>query len=452
MASPIEDYALISDLHTGALVSRNGSMDWLCFPRFDSESTFGALLGTPEHGRWLLAPDGSREQTGVPLGTGPAGEATGHGTGPAEATGYAGKEIAPDTAASGADAKALDRNGSTEGKAAAGGTATAAVSGQSKDPDPDPDLADGGTSTAAAQRGGEVRGQAKDPRGAHALRDESIHAEEGKPTGADEEAEAERKERAGVPVVVERSYIDSSFVLRTRWRTDTGEATITEFMPVGDRRASLVRRVEGNTGTVTISQEIVVRFGYGVVVPWVNRVRNPDTDEESIVGIAGPDAVVMHGSHLPHPKDRRHRGQFVVNAGETVDFELCWFQSHRPVPDMINVDKALDETLKYWQDWCSRFPPQGEYHEMVKRSLLVLRALTHETTGGIVAAPTTSLPEQPGGVRNWDYRYCWLRDATFTLYSLLSAGFVTEARDWRDWLLRTIAGDPADLQIVYGPA
>ncbi|WP_276608373.1 glycoside hydrolase family 15 protein [Arthrobacter crystallopoietes] len=450
MASPIEDYALISDLHTGALVSRNGSMDWLCFPRFDSDSTFGALLGTPEHGRWLLAPDGSREQTGVAFGTGPAGETAGHGAGQAEGTGGAGKEIAPDAAASGADAKARDRDAATDGQDAAGGSATSVVSRQSKGRDQA--AAESGSSTEAARRGGEVRGQAKDPRGAHALHDESVHAEEGKPTGADAQAEAERKERVGAPIVVERSYLDSSFVLRTRWKTDTGEATITEFMPVGDRRASLVRRVEGITGTVIISQEVVVRFGYGVVVPWVNRVRNADTDEESIVGIAGPDAVVLHGSNLPHAKDRRHRGQFEVKAGETVDFELCWFQSHRPVPEMIDVDKALEDTLKYWRDWCSRFPPQGEYHEMVKRSLLVLRALTHETTGGIVAAPTTSLPEHFGGERNWDYRYVWLRDAALTLESMMTHGYETEALEWRNWLLRAVAGDPEDLQIMYGLA
>ncbi|WP_413542007.1 glycoside hydrolase family 15 protein [Arthrobacter sp. VKM Ac-2550] len=452
MASPIEDYALISDLHTGALVSRDGSMDWLCFPRFDSDSTFGALLGTPEHGRWLLAPDGSHEQTGVPLGTGPAGKAAGEGAGPAESARDAGKEIAPDTAASGADAKARDRDGSTEGKADAGGTATAKVADQNRNQNQRLKAAGGSTTTEAAHRGGEVRGQAKDPRGDLAEREESVHAEEGKLTGADEEDEAERKKRAGAAVVVERSYIDSSFVLRTHWKTDTGEATITEFMPVGDRRASLVRRVEGVSGTVTITQEVVVRFGYGVVVPWVNRVRNADTDEESIVGIAGPDAVVLHGSNLPTAKERRHRGQFEVKAGETVDFELCWFPSHREVPDMIDVDKALDETLKYWRDWCSRFPPQGEYHEMVKRSLLVLRALTHETTGGIVAAPTTSLPEHFGGERNWDYRYVWLRDAALTLESMMTHGYETEALEWRNWLLRAVAGDPEDLQIMYGLA
>ena len=450
MASPIEDYALISDLHTGALVSRNGSMDWLCFPRFDSDSTFGALLGTPEHGRWLLAPDGSREQTGVAFGTGPAGETAGHGAGQVEGTGGAGKEIAPDAAASGADAKARDRDAATDGQDAAGGSATSVVSRQSKGRDQT--AAESGSSTEAARRGGEVRGQAKDPRGAHALHDESVHAEEGKPTGADAQAEAERKERVGAPIVVERSYLDSSFVLRTCWKTGTGEATITEFMPVGDRRASLVRRVEGITGTVIISQEVVVRFGYGVVVPWVNRVRNADTDEESIVGIAGPDAVVLHGPNLPHAKDRRHRGQFEVKAGETVDFELCWFQSHRPVPEMIDVDTALEDTLKYWRDWCSRFPPQGEYHEMVKRSLLVLRALTHETTGGIVAAPTTSLPEHFGGERNWDYRYVWLRDAALTLESMMTHGYEKEALEWRNWLLRAVAGDPEDLQIMYGLA
>ncbi|NKX55047.1 glycoside hydrolase family 15 protein [Arthrobacter sp. E918] len=257
---------------------------------------------------------------------------------------------------------------------------------------------------------------------------------------------------SGRPAVVERSYVPSTFVLQTHWRTATGEALVTEFMPVGDRRASLVRRVQGLSGTVDMQQELVLRFHYGDVVPWVFRTRDPGTDAEAIVGIAGPNAVVLHGGDLPSRAHRRHRGAFTVAAGQTVDFELCWFPSHEPVPAMINVDEALEQTTRFWQDWCSRFPPQGDYHDLVKRSLLVLRAMTHETTGGIVAAPTTSLPEQFGGMRNWDYRFVWLRDAALTLESMMTHGYGEEALEWRNWLLRAVAGDPEDLQIMYGVA
>ena len=312
MHSPIEDYALVSDMHTGALISKTGSVDWLCFPRFDSDSLFAALLGKKDHGRWLVAP-------------------------------------APG---------------------------------------------------------------------------------------------------AGSAEVVEWHYVDSTFVLVTRWHTDVGDVQVTDFMPVGDRRASLVRRIEGLSGNVPMRQELVVRFGYGKIIPWVSR--QTDGSGQAISAIAGPDALALRGDHLPHASHRRHEGEFTVAAGETVDLELVWYPSYRPMPEPVKVDTALQETIDYWSGWAASFEQQGEYDPIVKRSLLVLRALTHEDTGGIVAAPTTSLPEHFGGARNWDYRFCWLRDAALTLEAMMTHGYQEEALEWRNWLLRAVAGDPEDLQIMYG--
>ncbi len=311
MASRIEDYALLSDLHTGALVGRDGSIDWLCFPRFDSPSVFTALLGTSEHGRWLMAP--------------------------------------------------------------------------------------------------------ADPQAA----------------------------------VSHRHYVGRTFVLETTWQTPTGTAKITDFMPVGDRRASLVRRIDGLSGSVEFQQNITIRPGYGKVLPWVRRVKEAD-GSEAIVGVAGPDALVLRGDELPHAAHREHAGRFTVRAGARVEQELTWYPSHRPEPRPIDTEAALVETCKYWNEWAARYNQDGKYADIVERSLLVLRALTHRDTGGIVAAPTTSLPEDFGGARNWDYRFCWLRDAALTLEAMLTHGYAEEALKWRDWLLRAVAGDPEDLQIMYG--
>ena len=308
MAAPIEDYALVSDLHTGALISRGGSIDWLCLPRFDSSSVFGALLGTADKGRWLLAP-------------------------------------------------------------------------------------------------------------------------------------------AGDAAVVHRSYLRSTFILQTRWTTATGTAVVTEFMPVGDKRASIVRRVEGITGTVDMRQELEVRFNYGTVLPWMRR--DPYPHGKRLLAIAGPSALVLRGDNLPVAKDHRHVGSFTVGAGECFDLELTWFRSHAEIPDLIDVDAALASTANYWETWAAHCDPAPRYEPAVLRSLLVLRALTHQSTGGIVAAPTTSLPELAGGERNWDYRYCWLRDAALTLEAMLGHGYADEALRWRNWLLRAVAGDPEDLQIMY---
>ncbi|SEE96754.1 Glucoamylase (glucan-1,4-alpha-glucosidase), GH15 family [Arthrobacter alpinus] len=311
MASRIEDYALLSDLHTAALVGRDGSIDWLCFPRFDSPSVFTALLGTSDHGRWLIAP---------------------------------------------------------------------------------------------------------------------THAE----------AAVER-----------RAYMGRTFILETVWETPDGSARVTDFMPVKDRRASVVRRIEGLQGSVEFSERISVRPGYGKVLPWVRRMDAAD-GTEAIVAVAGPDALVLRGDELPVAVEHEHAGIFTVQAGQRVQQELSWYPSHRPVPAAIDIDFSLEQTADYWEDWAARYNQDGKYAAIVERSLLVLRALTHEDTGGIVAAPTTSLPEDFGGARNWDYRFCWLRDAALTLEAMLTHGFDDEAMKWRDWLLRAVAGDPEDLQIMYG--
>ena len=309
MSSAIEDYALIGDCHTGALIDRDGSLDWLCLPRFDSPSTFGALLGTEDQGSWVLRP-------------------------------------------------------------------------------------------AAAKR-------------------KSV-----------------------------RSYRDGTFVLETRWTTDEGEVEVIEFMPMGHRRPDVIRRVRGIRGTVRMRQELRIRFGYADAIPWVRQV-----DEEgggrALLAVAGPDSIVLRGPVL-EPDDHVHVGEFDVAEGETVDSVLTWYPAHREPPGTIDVDLRIAETEEWWHKWGGD-PGDGPYRDAVDRSLLVLRALTDEDTGGIVAAPTTSLPEDFGGSRNWDYRYVWLRDASLTLDALMRhGGFRDEAHHWRDWLLRAIAGDPGDMQIVYG--
>jgi len=310
MPLAIENYALIGDLHTGCLVGTDGSIDWLCLPRFDSASTFGALLGDHDSGRWLVAPR---------------------------------------------DADA--------------------------------------TST--------------------------------------------------------RRYVDGTFVLVTTWTTPTGVVEVTDLMPYGDRRADVVRRVTGVSGTVTMHVDLAIRFGYGTAVPWVRQV--PDADGTALVATAGPDAVVVRGPRLT-AADHTHEADFDVAAGETVDHTLTWYPSHREPPTAIDVTARIDETVTWWQQWAARCTAPPVYEREVHRSLLILRALTNEDTGGIVAAATTSLPEQFGGSRNWDYRYVWLRDASMTLQALILHGYAEEADRWRGWLLRAIAGDPADVQIMYGLA
>ena len=315
MPLPIEDYAVIGDTHTAALVGRDGSIDWLCFPRFDSPSVFGALLGDVNHGRWLLAP-----------------QATLHGQ-------------------------------------------------------------HGVTST--------------------------------------------------------RRYIENTFTLITRWVTATGEVEVMDFMPVGNRRADIVRRVRGISGSVVMHVDLRIRFGYANAMPWIRQA--PEKGHHALLAVAGPDAIVVRGPKL-HAEDHNHAAEFTVDAGETVDQTMTWYRSHREPPPPIEVSGLISATTRWWQEWASAGSLSAEYPDAVRRSLLVLRALTHEDTGGIVAAATTSLPESFGGSRNWDYRYVWLRDASLTLHVLLDHGFVGEADAWRNWLLRAIAGDPADVQIMYGLA
>ncbi|WP_022918008.1 glycoside hydrolase family 15 protein [Ruania albidiflava] len=309
MSTPIGDYALLADLHTGPLVSRGGSIDWLCLPRFDSAAVFAAILGTEEHGRWLMAP--------------------------AEGT------------------------------------------------------------------------------------------------------------------VVEQHYEAGTFVLRTQWRTPTGEAEVIEFMPIADDRADLVRQVRCTSGTVRIEHDLRLRPDYGDALPWVRRVH---TEHGSVLqAITGPDSYVLRGPRL-QAGDKHHRGSFELSEGQSHSWVLTWVPSHAEIPEPLDITEALTRTRTYWQDWSNQISVHGRWSHAVHRSMLVLRALTHAETGGIVAAPTTSLPEDPGGVRNWDYRFCWLRDSALTLEALLLHGRTASPLHWRNWLLRAVAGDPEDLQIMYGVA
>jgi GH15 family glucan-1,4-alpha-glucosidase len=304
----IEDYALIGDLHAAALVSRAGSIDWLCLPRFDSGACFAALLGKEENGRWALEP------------------------------------------------------------------------------------------TDAAQR-------------------------------------------------VSRRYRGETLILETEWETSTGVARVIDFMPPRETSPEVVRIVEGIRGRVQMRTELVIRFDYGSIVPWVRR-----TNGQARIAIGGPDALCFRTPVSIRGEDLRTVGEFVVLARQRVPLTLTWFPSHTKVPAPVDPEQALRETDEYWRRFCGQLRYDGEWSDPVRRSLMVLKALTYAPTGGIVAAPTTSLPEQVGGVRNWDYRYCWLRDATLTLLAFLNTGYADEAKDWRQWLLRTAAGDPADLQIMYGVA
>lgn len=302
----IEDYALLSDSNSAALVSLAGSVDWLCFPRFDSGACFSSLLGDQGNGHWSLAPVGAARSS--------------------------------------------------------------------------------------------------------------------------------------------RSYRPGSLVLETIHSTDDGVvAVIDALVPVGDAHR-LVRRIEGRGGSVAMRSELRVRFDYGSIVPWVSR------RDGGICAVAGPEAVILRTPIEMHGEGFATVGEFSVRAGDRVDFDLAWFPSHLAAPRPADVDSALEATLDWWTDWSTHLTYTGAYREEVHESLTVLRGLSHGTLGSFVAAPTTSLPEWIGGSRNWDYRYCWLRDATFTLLALLKAGCVADARSWRDWLVRAIAGEPARLQIMYGLA
>ncbi len=301
----IEDYAIIGDLQTAALVGKDGSIDWLCLPRFDSPACFAALLGDDGNGRWRLAPTGAK-------------------------------------------------------------------------------------------------------------------------------------------VSSKRTYRPGTLVLETLWDGPDGSVLVTDFMPVRGEAPDVVRIVEGRSGTVAMCSELVLRLDYGHVVPWVRH-----TDGQ-LSAVAGPDAMWLRTPVPTHGEDDVSVSRFRVTAGQRIPFVLTWQASHLPAPQAVDPEHALTETGDYWTRWssCARLPQR--WRDPVQRSLITLKALTYSPTGGIVAAATASLPEQLGGNRNWDYRYCWLRDAGYTLQALLDAGYFNEAAAWREWLLRAVAGDPADLQILYG--
>ncbi|MEA5456427.1 glycoside hydrolase family 15 protein [Sinomonas sp. JGH33] len=302
--SRIEDYALLGDLETAALVGRDGSIDWLCLPHFDSPSCFAALLGTVENGRWLLAP-------------------------------------------------------------AAGGECTS------------------------------------------------------------------------------RRYLPGTLVLETTWETDEGAVRVLDFMPPRDGVVDIVRIVEGIRGTVEMLGELVLRFDYGHIVPWVRRRQGV------LHAVAGPDSIYLTTTAPLEGRKLRTVSEFTVSEGDRVPFVLTWQPSHVDYKPQTDADVSLKRTTSFWSEWSDRCSVKGQYKEEVARSLITLKAMTFEPTGAIVAAPTTSLPESLGGPRNWDYRYCWLRDASLTLQTLIAAGYTDEAKAWRNWLLRAVAGDPADLQIMY---
>jgi GH15 family glucan-1,4-alpha-glucosidase len=306
--SRIEDYAMIGDCKTAALVSRRGSIDWMCLPRFDSGACFAALLGTSDHGRWCIAPIGKVVKT-------------------------------------------------------------------------------------------------------------------------------------------TRSYVDGSLILQTIFETDMGKVELTDFMPIDQERSRLVRILRGLEGKVAMHFELVVRFDYGVTEPWVFKV-----DEATTSIVAGPDRLVLHAPIDPHGVNMRSLADFTVRKGEAVSFVLSHGSSHLASPSAIDAEQSLEQTKVFWTDWSARCPDVGRWTSTVRRSLITLKGLSYLPTGGIVAAVTTSLPELIGGARNWDYRYCWLRDATFTLLAFLNAGYDKEAHLFRDWVLRAVAGSPAQIQIMYGLA
>src|SRR5439155_287732 len=304
----IEDYAIIGDCETAALVGRDGSIDWLCLPRFDSGACFAALLGSPEHGRWLIAPTGSN-------------------------------------------------------------------------------------------------------------------------------------------VSVRRRYRPDTLILETRFETDSGVATLVDFMSPRATGSNPVRPLIGESGRVSFATELVIRFGYGEIVPWVTRV-----DGRALRAVAGPDMLLLRTSAELHGKNLKTVGEFAVDAGETVPFVLTYGPSHLSDPPEVEPQELLQHTEQFWREWSSTCRVTGPWTEAVRRSLITLKALTYGPTGGVVAAVTTSLPEQIGGERNWDYRFCWLRDATLTLLAFMNTGYYDEARAWRDWLLRAVAGSPDQMQIMYGLA
>ena len=304
--SRIEDYALIGDCESAALVSRDGSIDWLCWPRFDSDACFAALLGTPEHGRFRIAPEGE-------------------------------------------------------------------------------------------------------------------------------------------PTKITRRYRPNTLILETRFETAGGAVMLIDFMPIRGRNPDCVRIAVGERGSVKMCTELVLRFGYGEIVPWVRKL-----GDGSLRAIAGPDMVVLRTPVHLRGENMKTVGAFTVSEGDRVPFVLSYGPSHLPIPEAFAADAALNDTESFWNEWSHKGRSEGPWSDAICRSLITLKALTYAPTGGMVAAPTTSLPERIGGNRNWDYRYCWVRDATLTLLALMNAGYYEEAQAWRDWLTRAVAGRPEQLEVMYG--
>jgi GH15 family glucan-1,4-alpha-glucosidase len=303
----IEDYGLIGDCETAALVGRDGSIDWLCWPAFDSDACFAAILGTEKNGRWLIAPEGEIKMTS-------------------------------------------------------------------------------------------------------------------------------------------RGYWDQTLILETQFETADGVVALVDFMPPRGKASDIVRLVRGIKGRVKMRMQLVIRFGFGDEIPWVKQTE----DRSALLAIAGPDMTVLRSPVETRGEDMTTVADFEVGEGETIPFVLTYGPSHIELPEPIEPEIALQETCDFWKEWCSRCTYDGEHRTLVLRSLITLKALTFAPTGGIVAAPTTSLPEKLGGARNWDYRFCWLRDATFTLLALMNSGYTDEAMAWHDWLLRAAAGAPDNMQIMYG--
>jgi GH15 family glucan-1,4-alpha-glucosidase len=308
MTERIEDYAMIGDMRTAALVCKNGSIDWFCAPRFDSAACFAALLGTPENGRWLIAP-------------------------------------------------------------------------------------------------------------------------------SDEDAK------------IKRRYLDGSLILETTFTTKSGRATLTDLMPVGGDHPRIVRLVKCLKGEIRFQIDLTIRFDYGFSIPWVSR-----TKDQTLTAIAGPNMLSLRTPARLHGEDLHTRGSFILRAGDMMPFVLTFGPSSSPPPFPIAIETEVENTKKFWREWSGRFQHKGKWADAVRRSLITLKGLTFRQTGGIVAAVTTSLPEQIAGPRNWDYRYCWLRDATFTLLAFLNAGYRDEALHWQGWLMRAIAGSPEQIQTMYGVA
>ncbi len=306
LASKIEDYGLIGDCQTAALVGRDGSIDWLCWPAFDSDACFAALLGTHRNGRWLIAP-------------------------------------------------------------------------------------------------------------------------------LEEVTKSSRR------------YWDNTLILETRFETASGVVELIDFMPPRGKASDVVRLVRGVRGRVRLMMQLVIRFGFGADIPWVRK-----TEEGALLAITGQDMTVLRTPVETRGEDLTTVADFEVSEGQTIPFVLTYGPSHLPIPEPIDPAQALQDTEDFWTEWCSHCTYQGEYSDLLMRSLITLKALTYAPTGGIVAAPTTSLPEKLGGSRNWDYRFCWLRDATFTLLALMNSGYTEEALAWHNWLLRAAAGSPENMQIMYG--